>query len=132
MQYADSKAFLKGVGGRGVNAVIGGNAYDIHCVYAVLAQPVSEQGTVRSALESRIGGGVFALAEVGLRRPDSLMHSCAVGLGYAVHRPRIDKIRVLRKVRTRIDVPILRGYDGFVILLQGSDFYSDLIAPLGA
>ena len=94
-QYADGKALPKGVGSRGAHAVIGGNAHDIHGVNVALAQPVSEQGAVRSALESGVGGGVFALAEVGLRRPDGLMHGCAVGLGYAVHRPRIDKIRVL-------------------------------------
>lgn len=90
-QHSDGKALFKGVGSRGTHAVIGGNAHDIHGVYVALAQPVGEQGAVRSALESGIGGGVFALAEVGLRRPDGLMHGCPVGLGYAVHRPESTK-----------------------------------------
>ena len=112
--------------------MIGGNAHDVYGIDVVLAQPVSKQGAVSSTLKSGIGGGVFALAEVGLGRPDSLMHGRAVGLGYTVYGPGINKIRTLRKVRARIYMPILRGYDGVIILLQSRDFGGDFIASFGA
>ena len=112
--------------------MIRGNADDVYRIDSVLAQPIRQQYAVRFTLKAGVRGGVFTLAEICLRRPDRLVHLGAIGIGDAVHRPGIDKIRVLRKVGTRIDVPVLRGNDGVVLGLQRRDLLCNLVAAIGA
>ena len=120
-QYSDGESLCEGVGSRGSYAMIGGDTHDVDVRNLPCPQPVRERCAVSRALESRVGRSVLALAEVGLRRADRLMHGGTEGLGHAVHRPRIDKVRVLREVRARVNVPILGGNDGIVTRLESTD-----------
>src|SRR5690242_12559504 len=63
------EAVRGGVGGRGADAVVGGDADNVHRVHVVLAQPVRQRdAVVVYALEAAVGGGVGALAEHRLDR----------------------------------------------------------------
>src|SRR5438876_743113 len=66
---------------------------------------------VLSRVESRVGGGVLALVEhrLDVRGVEVGMQFDAIGADDAVARPRVDEIRILREMRSRIDVVITRG-----------------------
>ena len=45
------------------------------------------------------------------------VHPRAVGIRHAMHRPRIHKVRLIREVRTRINMPILSRHNHVIIML---------------
>src|SRR5699024_6239753 len=104
---------------------------------APLPQPVPHAHAVGVALETGVGGGVGALAEVGLDgvAADVTVHGGTLRPGDAVDGPGVDVVGVVGEVRARVDVPVLGGHDVGVTVAVGvlvlTDEAGDLIAAVG-
>ena len=84
-----------------------------------VAQPCGQERTVfRRTFKPGIGGGVLAFEEHGVKnaRVNHGVEVCAFAVGNTVHWPGIQKIRVGGEVFAGVNVPVLCGHHGAVIL----------------
>ena len=103
--------------------MVGCDAYDIDFCDAGIVKPLRQQRRsirCRMPLKPRIRRGVFTLAEVlpNLRHIHIRVHARALGIGHAMRGPGINKIRLLGKVRSRINMPILRRDNHVIVVLR--------------
>ena len=94
-------------------------AHDVQRIDALVSKKF-KQGTLRChvlAIESGVGGLEHALVDrhIGMEVGKSGVELGLGGARDAVRGPRVNEIGIVREMRTRIDVPILRGHDAVVI-----------------
>ena len=107
-------------------------ANDIQRINAFVAKEL-KQGAFRCyilTIEGRIRGLVHALVDGDIRVEGS-KGWVQLGLGStcnAVRRPGINEVGMVREMRTRIDMPILRGHNAVVIRCVSGNEISDALS----